>query len=239
MSNITAPMSLSFREVARAPQVPGLYAWYVRPSLFKADIKTSCIGGEDVGQARTRAVLARHTARFDPPTRKLYGRSSFGGKWRGEMVDQGRQRIRHTLLQKAPGGKTSIEFKIHAATSTESKREYLSNILGAAHPLMAAPLYIGVTNNLRRRLREHSDGFIETKDYCQRIDGYLAKLKDQIDWRSADFAHRAAAAEFSSDNLFVVLLPLESCYDESEHEDILHAAEWLLNRWYTPPLGRK
>lgn len=232
-------LCLAFGDVSRAPQVPGLYAWYARPNLFKADIKSVVKDGEDVGQTRTRSVLARHTARFDPLPRKLYSRSAFGGKWRGEMSDHGRVRLRRTLLQIPPLQKNSIEEKIYSATTTEEKRNYLSEILEAAHPIIAAPIYIGVTNNLKRRLREHADGFLEAKDYCRRIDGYLAKLKDQIDWKGADFAQRAAAAEFSTDNLFAMILPLESDFEESDHQEILHSAEWLLNRWYTPTFGRK
>lgn len=232
-------LRLAFGDVSRAPQVPGLYAWYARPTLFKADIKYALQDGEDVGQTRTRSVLARHTARFDPLPKRLYSRSAFGGKWRGEMSDQGRSRIRRTLLQNPPLQKNSIEQKIFSATTTEEKRKYLSEVLEAAHPVIASPIYIGVTNNLKRRLKEHTEGFLEVKDYCRRIDGYLARLKEQIDWKGADFAQRAAAAEFSSDNLFAMILPLESGFDEDDHQDLLHSAEWLLNRWYTPTFGRK
>lgn len=155
------------------------------------------------------------------------------------MIDHGRQKIRRSLLHGTPSNKNTIEYRIHSATSTEERRLYLSEILKAAHPIISSPVYIGVTNNLNRRLKEHSETFLEVKDYCRRIDGYLAKLKEQVDWRASDFAHRAVAAELSSDNLFVALLPLDLNFDEDAHQDILHSAEWLLNRWYTPSFGRK
>jgi hypothetical protein len=234
-------ITLPFGNVSVAPTVAGLYAWYARPSIARADFKGTQGNGGDVGHQRIRSALVRHTARFDPPPKRLSSRSPFGGRWRGEMVDHGRAKIRRTILQDPPHHANSIEEKVYLATRDQKCRERLVEVLEMAHPLLASPVYIGVTNNLRRRLKEHTDSFLELKERCVKLDNYLNRLKAEVDNSSTDFAHRAVAAEFTAEHLFVVAIPLASPIAEADadHLNILSAAEWLLNRWYLPPFGRK
>lgn len=228
----------SFLELAKCPDSPGLYAWYGTLTLSPADYRDEVIDGYNWGPARTRQSLARHTSRFDPRPRRLSGRSEFGGRWRGELLDAGRASVRRTLLEPmsedaGPG------LHLSKVTGDETLRRELAAILQSAQPYLTAPLYIGVTNSLRRRLKEHADLYNELRDTVSREPDRLLDIKRASEMRRTEFAHRAVAAEFEPENLSVYVQPYASDLRPSEVDSLLRSAEWLLNRWHRPFLGRE
>lgn len=238
MTELSATYHYQFLEVSRAPDSPGLYAWYGSLALFPADYKDDIVGGVNFGISRLRESLARHTARFDPRPRRLSGRSEFGARWRGQLQDSGRAAIRSKIIR-PDASSAGIDSSIRTATSDETLRKELVSLLQGAQPTLAAPLYIGVTNSLRRRLREHVDLYNELKDAILRDPDRLADLKRSIENERTDFAHRLVAAEFEPENLSVFAWPYTTSLSSAKTDSILRSAEWLLNRWHRPLLGRE
>jgi hypothetical protein len=238
MAKVAETQHYPFLEVARAPDSPGLYAWYGSLALFPADYRDDVVEGVNLGVVRLRESLARHTARFDPRPRRLSGRSEFGARWRGQLQDFGRTTIRGKIIRPAESS-SGIDASLHASTSDEYLRGDLVSLLRAAQPTLASPLYIGVTNSLRRRLREHVNLYNELKDAILRDSDHLAALKRSIENERTEFAHRVVAAEFEPENLSVYVWPYASSLSPSKVDSLLRSAEWLLNRWYRPLLGRE
>ena len=238
MTNAIAPQHYTFLELTKAPDSPGLYAWYGSLALYPADYRDEIADGVNIGTARLRASLARHTARFDPRPRRLSSRAEFGSRWRGELQDAGRATIRRTIL----GSSTSeggMDGALESATSSEPLRRELVSILQSAQPALAAPLYIGVTNSLKRRLREHVTLYNDLRDDVSRNPERLADLKRATENQRTEFAHRVVAAEFEPENLSVYAWPYTSSLSQAEIDSLLKSAEWLLNRWHRPTLGRE
>jgi hypothetical protein len=233
-----APQHLGFLDLATAPDSPGLYAWYGALSLSPADYRDEVVDGVNLGPRRLRQSLARHTTRFDPRPRRLSARSEFGGRWRGELHDTGRAAIRRLLLGPSVSDE-GIEEALGAATSSELLRRELVSILQSAQPYLTAPLYIGVTNSLRRRLREHADLYNELRDAVAGEPERLMNIKRATENTRTEFAHRAVAAEFEPENLSVYVWPYASSLSANDVDRLLRSAEWLLNRWHRPVLGRE
>ena len=238
MTKAIAAQHYTFLELTKAPDSPGLYAWYGSLALYPADYRDDIAGEVNLGVVRLRESLARHTARFDPRARRLSGRAEFGARWRGELQDAGRTAIRRKILgSSAPGG--DMDGALDSATSSEFLRRELVSILQSAQPALAAPLYIGVTNSIRRRLREHVNLYNDLKDAVSRDPERLADLKRASENQRTEFAHRVVAAEFEPENLSVYVWPYSSSLTPAEVDSLLKSAEWLLNRWHRPILGRE
>lgn len=224
---------LTFFEVHNAPDKPGIYAWYADLAMSAADLRHEIVGENDVGARRFRHSIARHTARFDPPPTRLSSRSAFGGKWRGQINDSSRLQLRRLIAGEELGDSASqMATKLAKATKDEGNRKMLADLLKQSTPFLSAPLYIGVTNSLQRRLKEHTELFMEVRDAVKRDDQMLSRLKQGS---GELFAHRAVAAELEADHLLVYVQPAGL---GENTEAILHSAEWLLNRWHRPLLGR-
>lgn len=233
---------IPFNEVSSAPECAGLYAWYAQPSLGKADLKDFFDADgiiNNLGQERTKQALSKHTSKFDPLPKPLKSYSPFGGIWKGSLINTGQSNIKKIILSQKSYDEKSIEHKIIKSTKNQKNREKLLEILENAHPLIASPIYIGMSNNLRRRLTQHTATFISTKEKIKNLDNYLEILKKNIDRKTSTFAERAIAAEFSSDDLFAVILPIDEEERGEDHDEIIESAEWILNRWYKPILGRR
>jgi hypothetical protein len=111
--------------------------------------------------------------------------------------------------------------------------------LQSSQPFLTAPLYIGVTNSLKRRLREHADLYNELRDSVANEPERLLDIKRATETHRTEFAHRAVAAEFEPENLSVYVRTHSSSLPASDVDRLLRSAEWLLNRWHRPILGRE
>lgn len=239
---MTIKVHLSLSEVDEAPEKPGLYAWYGSLALYRADFRDDIVEGRNRGPMRLIQSLMRHTSRFNLRPRRLSSRSEFGGRWRGELHDVGRANILQTLsclTETQPVYHSGMSRSIDSAMESEETRHALVSILQLAQPRLAAPLYIGVTNSLRRRLKEHADFYFELQDSIQGDPEALSKLKKFVESRRSEFAQRAVAAEFDAEHLSVYIQPFDGDLPADKADEVLRTAEWLLNRWYRPILGRE
>lgn len=227
-------------DVDSAPSVAGIYAWYGLVAPSPPDWEAKVEGGKDTGAQTFRDFLSRQTARFGLPPLRITGEGNFAVKWGGALHDQTAVALQRTLT-----GEGSHEAAAPAAEAlddtidTPNLRAVLAGALAMATPVFASPLYIGVAENLHERLQTH-------KNNLYRVAASLRNrpdLREKLQETDKNFAVRAVTLGFTPDNLIVWTLRLDSFSETTLDQDALRtvaeAAEWLLNRWHRPVLGRR
>lgn len=222
-----------------APDATGIYAWYGVPRIGVADWKDLTSG-----ERRLRDLLRRHTERMMDQPIRLHARSRFGATWDGEMVNTTLRYLAAALsgvpIEKKNETEDESEDSVRApklqdSLKHESTRSVLVSALQACAPIFSTPLYIGVADKLRRRLREHRE---ELYEYDEAVTSGKW-TRDAVRFRGS-FAARAVGADFSPDQLVVYAWNLEPLAPEiSDLRDLAEALEWLLNRWNRPVFGRR
>ncbi|HHL4083183.1 GIY-YIG nuclease family protein [Burkholderia sola] len=240
-------------ELDQVPASPGVYAWYAKPQIGAADwARLTGANGEDIGETSFRALLAKHTSRFAPHSLRVNAHHSFRDTWDG--------RLRPLVFDKHVAAITkkdlsdtdaqSLEYPTNSMDkvfASEKQRGRMSTLLTElASPLFCAPLYIGKSKNLHRRINDH---FSETDKWhrliqrdAQHRDTLRAVLFEGDRTRKIPdiFATRAIASGFIPDNLEVYVLDVCEALDISPNLalELAEALEWLLNTWHRPILGR-
>jgi len=207
----------------------GLYAWYARPLLGRADWAEDIEFGQvESGGDRLLSVLTDHAERLTPPDLEIKGKSPFGQRWLGSLSTE-------TI---------SLQKSQRDALDAEDHRSVLAELLSSVAPLFAAPIYIGVTDNLRRRLNDHMGRLQAMYDARSREPEGWEPPMVQLMGEDADniFAVRAVKAGFAPEHLVVWVMDLSgvsSSLGKRAALQIAESAEFTLNRWYRPLLGRK
>ncbi|MEE7486729.1 hypothetical protein MOF7_16995 [Methylobacterium oryzae] len=243
-------LQMAFDEVSNAPEAVGIYAWYGALYAPLADYKrTMDENGTDLGAGRLRAVLARHLSRYQLAPFRLSGRGSFGADWRGSLEDRAHGNMQDLVLGRVtpdPTDKADHGFAKSLANVSrkEPLRHLLSRALTEASPFLEAPIYIGMTKNLRRRLDEHVARYRAIRDTVANDDEKLNELRQRARDGLPSFAVRAIAMDFSPEHLKVYALNIEDLARESkitsdQMGDVATVAEWLLNRSHRPSAGRR
>ena len=204
---------LSFGEVPDAEPVPGLYAWYLRIRLGKNNIKSP----ENFSRA-----LNRITEQICYPalTMQLQGHLNLNLKGK----------LRH-IWYGHDDNPFSNSFK--ETLNHPEERKILSDILDLAVPLLTGPLYIGVSKNLRVRLRQHVR-LIQGSDTARSIDSEESFENDK------SFAERIKARKIDPNHLVVSVVDVSHPDISSKRiRKTVGTAETLLNRMFYPVLGRR
>jgi hypothetical protein len=233
--------------VSQAPESPGLYAWYGKVDIGDSDYLRLIIEGKDAGESRFRSLLARHTQRHNLPGMHVRIRSSFESEWRATCEE-----ITTERFIEAQSGQVDDELisdqeakrRLNCMDKTVSKqksRQLLKEVLQESVPVFSAPLYIGVTDNLRRRLTEHVALLERFARALEREPNAGEVLRQHA--TSPHFALRALAAGFDENYLEVHVLNFAELvpggYSTEELREVAESAEWILNRWHRPYLGRR
>jgi hypothetical protein len=235
--------------VSQAPKSPGLYAWYGRVDIGESDYLRSITDGKDLGEDRFRSLLARHTQRFNLPDMRVRITSSFESEWRATCSECTEEGFLEVLLgQASEPDQTEQDDKetkrriadLEKTLAKQRHRQILKGVLELSLPVFASPIYIGVTDDLRRRLGEHVALLERFASAIKQDPNQRERLRQST---NSEFAVRAIAAGFDENYLEVHVLDfteLESAgQSPAELRDIAGAAEWLLNRWHKPYLGRR
>lgn len=208
--------ALTWSEIDLAPETPGVYAWYSRLAISKADIDAIVNRVNEaklIGEAKAREEVEDALDRFifSPYRETPYQvalRGQLKPKFNGEVVHE-------------PSKSESLVGRL--AANPERFRA-ISEILKAAAPWFTAPLYIGMATNLRGRLKQHRNKIVELRD----LQGHGAI--DEV--TEAGFANQVVARNFDPTNLFVHIAEVN--VDTGEHNDL----ENILNRINYPIFGR-
>lgn len=212
----TVPQALNWSEIDLAPETPGVYAWYSRLVISKADIDAIIIRIKEaklIGDAEARIEVENALERFifNPYRETPYQvtlRGPLKPKYNGEILHE-------------PGKSDSLIARL--ASHPERFRK-ISEVLKTAAPWFTAPLYIGMAINLRSRLKQHRNKIVELRD--------LQTTGSGGDVFEAGFANQVVARNFDPTNLFVHFAEVN--VETGEHNDL----ENILNRINYPIFGR-
>lgn len=207
----------SWMEIDHVPETTGVYAWYSRLEVSRADIdsiisevQAEKARGEDL---RAKAAVERALDRF---VFGPYRESPYRVELRGALKPRYGGEVNHE-----PSRSESLVDRL---AQQPDRFRMIAEILAGVAPGFTAPLYIGMAVNLRTRLRKHKRRIIELRD-----NGWSPTTDDLAD---AGFANQVAARGFEPTNLFVMIAEVPA--DTSEHNDI----ENILNRINFPIFGR-
>ena len=208
--------ALSWSEIDLAPEASGIYAWYARIVISKADIDAvvkRITEAKQRGDAQARAEVEDALDRFifGP-----YRETPYQVALRGQLKPKFSGDITHE-----PSRSESLVGRL--STNPERFRA-VSEILKNAAPWFTAPLYIGMATNLRIRLKQHRNKIVELRD----LQGY-GSIENIAE---AGFANQIVARNFDPTNLFVHVAEVN--VETGEHNDL----ENILNRINYPIFGR-
>jgi hypothetical protein len=208
--------SLTWSEIDLAPETPGVYAWYSRLVISKADIDAIVKRVNEAkltndAKAREEVENALDRFIFNP-----YRETPYQVTLRGQLKPKFNGEVAHE-----PGRSESLVGRL--AKNPERFRA-IADILKTAAPWFTAPLYIGMAINLRSRLKQHKNKIIELRD--------TQGLGTVDDMAEAGFANQVFARNFDPTNLFVHIAEVN--VDTGEHNDL----ENILNRINYPIFGR-
>lgn len=214
--NVTAGRSLKWSEIDLAPETPGVYAWYSRLDISKADIDAivkrvneAKLIGDPQARAEVEDALDRFI--FSP-----YRETPYQVALRGQLKPKFSGEVAHEP--------TRPESLVGRLAANPERFRTVSDILKTAAPWFTAPLYIGMAINLRSRLKQHKSKIVELRD----LQGHGA-IDDVAE---AGFANQVVARNFDPTNLFVHIAEVN--VDTGEHNDL----ENILNRINYPIFGR-
>lgn len=249
ITNPNTWQSYRFDEIEKAPRAIGIYAWYGILNVGPMDWKDEDIEMRS-GENSLRNVLFRHTQRFRPQELATHARRNWH-VWKGRLKDDRFQKfvdlvIKNNAAAESVGNKQQAELierdraTLNAALVSDANRGALVRILAAAAPVLSAPIYIGQTDNLRRRLSNHKASFLNVRS-IQMDDTSQQATERDLD---VSFATRAVNAGFTSENLVVYTLNVDEFLKNGSHsqlnrKQITKSAEILLNNWARPILGKR
>jgi hypothetical protein len=236
---------LAFNELERAPESPGLYAWYGVLRSGSGTWGVEIEQGADQGVSRSRRALHLHTEHFASAPLGVSVESSFSARWSGHLQDDTFASVRATLenaeelsLEESDRARAP---KLQTSLNTPTMRKSLFAVLERSAPVLASPLYIGVAENLHTRLKTHGHNLLAHTRRATNNANYFNNVNDSK--TRSTFAFRAAQRGFSPENLEVWFLEVAAVADDAQeprdHREIAEACEWLLNRWHRPQLGRR
>ena len=219
--------------VGEAPEEPGLYVWYSKLKLGRADWDNTSPSTRGDGKRRFLKALKEYVEKHHTLPLNLEAKTTFSMTWTGQL-DPDEPRWLAELDQ------TDSEDMVGEAASSNTNRGVLYDLLGTAAPLFSSPLYIGIAvdQNLRARLSNHHSLYMSEWRRLERDSSY----PDRID-APANFAERAIKCGFTPDDLHYKTITFKTeITQQLNFEDrilILKAAEHILNRTAKPVLGRK
>lgn len=214
--NVPIGRALNWSELELAPETPGVYAWYSRVVISKADIDSIV---KRVEEARLSSDAKARKEVEDALDRFIFGpyrETPYQVAMRGQLKPKFSGEVFHE-----PSRSESLVSRLAA---NPQRFRAISEILRVAAPWFTAPLYIGMAINLRSRLKQHRNRIVELRD----LQGHGSA----DDTAEAGFANQIAARNFDPTNLFVHIAEVN--LDSGEHNDL----ENILNRINYPIFGR-
>lgn len=208
--------SLSWSELDTAPETAGIYAWYAKLLISKADIYEAISrisSAKAIGAVAAREEVDRVLEKFifGP-----YRESPYEVLLRGQLKPKYGGEVSHEP--------TKSESLINRLVESPERLGMIADVLRIASPSFTAPLYIGMATNLRKRLRQHGNKISELRE--------LKNASEISDSNEAGFAKQISARNFDPTNLFVQISEIAT--DSTEHNDL----ENILNRINYPIFGR-
>jgi hypothetical protein len=227
----------NIQDVADAPKLPGLYAWYARFNVAEADWSAAFAGGDEAARQNLLRALREHAWKFGRQVMPVRAESNFSSVWNGILREDPDAKWQSG---RADSAGEAFDERLQPSVATDLSRQTLIGLLDASLPQLCSPLYIGKATDqtLQQRLRQHAGRYLRLWERYIDDRELPERLSDP-----KNFAERAMKLGFSPDDLYCFTLSIDTAamdgLDPNSLPALLDTAEWRLNRWTTPVLGRQ
>ena len=235
MSQFKISDALHLDEADEAPDHPGIYVWYGKLSVGPADWDESLNPSNEMAQSQLLKALHDHSTKCRQQALQLNVLGNFTARWSG-----GLDAVLPDQWNSKPDGPGAPqdESELVKATVANAGRKDLLSMLDKVFPIFASPLYIGlaIDQTLRCRLQQHRKKFRRHWEKASKDPEYPSRIV-----KPENFADRAIKVGFSPADLHFFTLHIENADPNrsQNRNERLRSAEWLLNRWANPILGRQ
>ena len=223
----------SIENVGEAPEEPGLYVWYAKLKLGRADWDDTCPGARGNGKRLFLRALKDHVEKHHALPLNVEAKTIFSMTWSGQIDPEEPRWLADLDI-------IDSEALVDDAASSNINRGVLYDLIGAAAPLFTSPLYIGIAveQTLRSRLSNHQSLYMSEWRQLESDSLYPNRIDAPV-----NFAERAIKCGFTPSDLHYKTITFKKeVSQELSFEDrirILRAAEHIFNRTAKPILGRK
>ena len=206
--NVLGPWGLT--EVGRAPDRPGLYVWYGKLVVGKADLTSA---------AAFISVLDAFSARFERQRISAHATLNFNLEWSGTLE---------------PTAELADRTRVIEEGMEPGSLALAADLLESAQHLLSQPLYVGkAESSLRTRLRQHADEFLRLKE----IQGSTA-IESRGEDNFAQRAVKIGFSEDQL-VCYALPVDSARSVPAGTVGAVVSLVESYLNMWATPLLGRK
>jgi hypothetical protein len=210
--------TLAWSEIGKAPDLPGIYAWYFHPELTDHDINFLINKIKENPSNAAKEIRSFFTERLF----KYFMQKPYEVELTGQLKPRYSGTVEHV--------QEISESLIKRIKENPEKLFSIRNILQQSAPMFASPLYVGMSVSIRQRVLQHSN-FI--KKYKESFNNPLLRVfDDEVLSEEKSFAQRVVERGIPSSRLFLV-------YQTTGTDlDIQVDVENIINRIYYPTLGR-
>lgn len=215
-------------EISSIPKKPGIYAWYYSPEITDYDLKNvinnllalNRKNDREAASEVVREFLYKNIFRvFQEEPYQAFFRGALKPKYEG-------------YLEHSPHLSESLVSRI---IDEPERLETIKNVIESSTPNFASPIYIGMSDKLGNRLKQHKRLIekyysetlkIENEETTKQKNNGENKQKDQ------SFAIEVCKRKMIPNRLFVIINILDNI--DNKYIDL----ENILNRIHYPLLGR-
>jgi hypothetical protein len=198
-------------DLSNAPEKPGVYAWYYSPELTQFDVERTIEQLQKLGVNQKAEAAALVRSVLDDRVFRYFREDDYHARIEGPLKPSYEGDLRHSF---APS-----EGLIARLVADPQRLRFVKGVLEVSAPMFASPIYIGMSDCLRDRLRQHK----------AMIERYRAGRPDN---GGSAFAFQVAKRRMPPERLFVLTCVMPNS------EDMAVDVENVLNRIYYPILGR-
>lgn len=213
---VSPPERYSWNELARVPKKPGVYAWYLVPSLSQHDVDKTCAELKELKQAGDDATAVEVVRRALDALLYSYFRED---PYQVSVAGQLKPTYLGQVIHEPKVSKTLAKRLCEDPDRLYEIREALQQ----AVPMFSSPIYIGKSDDLRTRIDRH-------RSLIEKLRA--RKTLTSLETADAGFAMQVVRRNIQLENLLVFVMGV------SGTPDIEVDIEHILNRISYPILGR-
>ena len=218
-------------EAEEVPELPGLYAWYlnfINPQEFVDTKKFLAKYEPYVQNLNSDSEAEQKDSQGGNYLAELRGHGKVGDQYQAKL------RIAHKLI--------AIESNSARSAPEDAKdaaaQRILQQLFNDAFTIFAAPLYIGKSDSLKRRVEEHLTAIDDAGEVVDRFG-----REQFVEYDNAkNFAKRLVALNLRKDQLLFFCVPIDYLQlgiTKAEATYWIEESEYYFNNISRPVLGRK
>ena len=204
-------------EIVNVPNKPGVYAWYYRPELTEFDLEKTIDeiqsnrenGNKAEGKKTIQTFLKERIFQY-------FQETPYQVIVQGPLKPLYKGQLRHHP--------PPFDALIERIIENPDRLRTIKEVLEKSAPELASPLYIGMSGNLRQRLKQHRRLIEKYRE--NNVETYSGESHDQ------NFAFQICQRNILPTRLFVAVRIING--PDNRYVDI----ENILNRIHYPLLGR-